>query len=59
MIDRLAECYPDWREYHSTPIEAGVEIGLLDESALTDAEVPELDFTTATGYSERQEDFDL
>jgi len=46
LIRKLGEVYPDWRQFHATPIEAGVEIGLLDDSALAEAEVPELDFDT-------------
>lgn len=45
LIRKLAEHYPDWRKYHKTPIEAAVEVGLLDETALTENEVPELDFS--------------
>ncbi len=34
LIRQLAELYPDWRNYHKTPMEAAVEIGLLDEDDL-------------------------
>ena len=34
LIRQLAELYPDWRRYHKTPMEAAVEIGLLDEDVL-------------------------
>ncbi|KKL87488.1 hypothetical protein LCGC14_1934190 [marine sediment metagenome] len=34
LIKQLAESYPDWRRYHKTPMEAAVEIGLLDEDDL-------------------------
>ena len=44
LIRKLAEFYPDWASYHDTPIQAAVECGLLDESALAEDEVPELDF---------------
>jgi hypothetical protein len=44
LLQQLAEHYPDWRDFHRTPIEAAVEIGLLDESALHDDEYPELLF---------------
>ena len=44
LLEQLAEHYPDWRKYHKTPIEAAVEVGLLDEEALGEDEVPPLDF---------------
>lgn len=44
LLHRLTEVYPDWRRYHKTPIEAAVEVGLLDEADLAASEVPELDF---------------
>ncbi len=34
LIRQLAKLYPDWRRYHKTPMEAAVEIGLLDEDVL-------------------------
>ena len=43
LLEQLASVYPDWREYHDTPIEAAVEVGLLDEADLAVAEVPEVD----------------
>lgn len=48
LLHRLTEVYPDWRKFHDTPIEAAVEVGLLDESDLAAAEVPELDFNNDT-----------
>ena len=44
LLHKLAEVYPDWRDYHSTPIEAAVEVGLLDEDALDDVDNPPLNF---------------
>ena len=44
LLAQLSEHYPDWRKYHKTPIEAAVEVGLLDEEALDDEEVPALNF---------------
>ncbi len=34
LIRQLADLYPDWRLWHKTPMEAAVEIGLLDEDDL-------------------------
>ena len=53
LIQQLSKAYPDWRKYHSTPLEAAVEVGLLDESDLAADEVPELDF-----HDERVLEFD-
>ena len=44
LLVQLAELYPDWKQFHRTPIEAAVEIGLLDESALDDQDTPPLNF---------------
>ena len=44
LIAQLVEHYPDWRKYHRTPMEAAVEVGLLDEDELIAEEVAELDF---------------
>ena len=45
LIEQLAKHYPDWRYYHNTPIEAAVEVGLLDEDDLAVEEMGgELDF---------------
>ncbi len=47
LLEQLAEHYPDWRKFHSTPLEAAVEVGLLDEDELIAEEVAELDFNDA------------
>lgn len=44
LLQKLAEVYPDWRQYHRTAIEAAVEVGLLDEADLDEADVPALNF---------------
>lgn len=44
LIEKLDEHYPEWRKSHDDPIEAGIEIGLLDEDELDAAGVEELDF---------------
>ncbi len=45
LLDKLDRLYPDWRRYHCTPIEAGVEIGIVADIEL-DCELigGELDF---------------
>jgi hypothetical protein len=43
LIRELAKYFPNWRDYHSNPIDAAASIGLLDD----DYEPPnklELDF---------------
>ena len=44
LIEKLDRVYPNWRELHKTPLEAAVEVGLLDEEEIANADVPELDF---------------
>lgn len=44
LLEQLDEVYPDWRQAHKTPIEAAIEVGLLDEEELDAAGVDELDF---------------
>ena len=46
LIDRLNEETDDWTEHGDTPVEAAVNLGILDESDLASMEFPELDFST-------------
>ena len=45
LIAKLNEYDPNWRDnVASDPIEAGVELGILEADALDDEEYAELDF---------------
>ena len=46
LIERLTQEVDDWTEYGDSPIEAAVNLGILDESDLASMEFPELDFST-------------
>ena len=44
LLDQLEDKYPDWYVYHNKPIEAAIEIGLLDEDDLAIFEIKPLNF---------------
>lgn len=44
LIAELDQNYPDWREWGMTPLDAGVEVGLIDDGDLALMETPELRF---------------
>lgn len=56
LIQQLSEAYPRWRqEISANPIEAAIELGILDEDPADS--VPELDFSRPTfGDYEEPED---
>jgi hypothetical protein len=44
LIAELDSNYPDWREWGLSPLDAGIEAGLIDNDDLALLETPELEF---------------
>lgn len=57
LIKKLGECNPRWRdEISADPIEAAIELGLIEPEEV-DPEMPkELDFRTVSWYGEYDQD---
>lgn len=50
LIRRLEQETSDWSEFGDDPIEAAVNLGILDETDLAEMEFPELDFSDEASW---------